>query len=301
MATSYINKVLCGDNLKILSKIPSDSVNLTITSPPYRNAIDYSMHTKHGNDPKKNYRGKLTISVQEYISNMERIFSEVKRVTVNGGFCCIIIGNEINNGTLEPLPSLLTAELFKQGWNLHEEIIWHKVTGGANRAGSFVQHPYPSYFRANIMHEKILILRKGKNKLRKDKGYAFKNQSVKLWSEIANSVWHIAPVPPGYLDHPCPYPEEIPYRLINLYSYPGDIILDPFNGSGQTTKIAKFLKRKFVGIDIYKKYVDLAKKRLKERIALRHESLILEFDGELEIPKWKKIPTWEEQKTKDLV
>ncbi|MFQ6025714.1 MAG: DNA-methyltransferase [Nitrosopumilaceae archaeon] len=301
MVVRLINKITCGDNIEVLSKIPDSTINLTITSPPYRNAIDYSMHTKHGNNPKKNYRGKLTISVQEYVSDMGKIFSEVKRVTVDGGFCCIVIGNEINSGTLEPLPALITTELLKQGWNLHEEIIWHKVTGGANRAGSFVQHPYPSYFRANIMHEKILVLRKGKNKLRKEKGYAFKNLSLKLWSEIANSVWHIAPVPPGYLDHPCPYPEEIPYRLISLYSYPGDIIMDPFNGSGQTTKLAKYLKRKFLGIDIHKKYVDLAKKRLKERLSLRDESLLLEFDEELNIPKWKKVPTWEKRTAKDFV
>lgn len=289
----FLNQIILGDNIKVLSKIPNDSVNLTITSPPYRNAIDYGMHVKHGNNPKKNYRGKLTISVAEYVENMGNIFDEVRRVTVDGGYCCIIIGNEINNGTLEPLPSLITAELVKRGWYLHEEIIWHKVTGGANRAGTFVQHPYPSYFRANIMHEKILVMRKGeKNKLRKEIGYAFKNLNPILWKEIANSVWHVAPVPPALLDHPCPYPEELPYRLIHLYSYKGDVVLDPFNGSGQTTKIAKQFGRKYVGIDIHKKYIVLAKTRLKEPPNLRHESLMLEFDESGEMPKWNKVKTW---------
>lgn len=289
----FLNQIIKGDNLEVLAKIPDDSVNLTITSPPYRNAIDYGMHVKHGNNPKKNYRGKLTISVAEYIENMGNIFDEVRRVTVDGGYCCIIIGNEINNGTLEPLPALITAELVKRGWYLHEEIIWHKVTGGANRAGTFVQYPYPSYFRANIMHEKILIMRKGeKNKLRKEIGYAFKNLNPILWKEIANSVWHVAPVPPALLDHPCPYPEELPYRLIHLYSYKGDVILDPFNGSGQTTKIAKQFGRKYIGIDIHEKYVKLARIRLKEPPNLRHESLMLEFDESGEMPKWNKVKTW---------
>ena len=290
-----INEIIKGDNLRVMSKIRDNYINLTITSPPYRNAIDYSMHTKHGNHSEKNYRGKLKITIDDYIKHMKNVFSEVNRITVDGGFCCIIIGNEINNGTLEPLPALITSELVKQNWSLHDEIVWHKVTGGANRAGSFIQHPYPTYFRANIMHEKILIFRKGERILRRNLKYAFKDMNAKLFNEIANSVWHIAPVPPGYLDHPCPFPEEIPHRLVNLYSYPKDIVFDPFNGSGQTTKIANHLRRKFIGIDIYKKYVMLAKKRLKEPLRLRHESLTLEFDEKNEIPNWKKIPTWEEK------
>jgi len=286
------NKIICGDNIEILSKMESDVVDLTITSPPYRNAIDYNMHVKHGNNPKKNYRGKLSISVHDYIEDMGLVFKEVYRVTKEGGYCCIVIGNEINKGTLEPLPALLVAKLHEYGWNLHEEIVWHKVTGGANRAGSFVQHPYPSYFRANIMHEVILVMRKGKNKLRKME-YAFTkiNQDV-VWKEIVNSVWHIAPVPPGFLEHPCPFPEEIPYRLINLYSNLDDLILDPFNGAGQTTKVAKYLERRFLGIDIQSKYVKYAATRLVESPHIRDESITLEFESEGgSIPKWKKLPT----------
>ncbi len=292
-----LNQIKKGDNIKVLSELEDEMVDLTITSPPYRNAIDYNMHAKHGNDPKKNYRGKLNLTVEEYIEDMVKVFSEVYRVTKKGGYCCIVIGNEINKGTLEPLPAMLTTELVRAGWYLHEEIVWHKVTGGANRAGSFVQHPYPSYFRANIMHEKILVLRKGENKLRR-MNYAFKNMNPVVFKEIANSVWHIAPVPPGFLDHPCPYPEEIPYRLASLYSYENDVILDPFNGAGQSTKIAKYLKRKFLGIDIQKTYVDYAKKRLKEKPHLRHESLMLQLDEDSTIPNWVKSSTWEKMEKK---
>ncbi|RNJ76529.1 MAG: site-specific DNA-methyltransferase [Nitrosopumilus sp. D6] len=285
------DRIECGDNIDVLSKIDSDTFDITITSPPYRNAIDYSMHAKHGNKGE-NYRGKLSISVSDYIDNMAKIFKEVHRVTKSGGYCCIVIGNEINKGTLEPLPALLVSRLYEQGWALHEEIVWHKVTGGANRAGSFVQRPYPSYFRANIMHEVILVMRKGENRLQKIE-YAFSNinQDV-MWKEIANSVWHIAPVPPGFLDHPCPYPEEIPYRLLNLYSNEGSTVLDPFNGAGQTTKVARYLGRKFYGIDIQKTYAEYAKTRLNEEPHIRDESIMLEFERiEGSIPKWKKIPT----------
>ena len=118
-------------------------------------------------------------------------------------------------------------------------------------------------------------------------------ESTQRRKEIENSIWHIAPVTPGFLDHPCPYPEEIPYRLANLYSYENDVILDPFNGAGQTTKIAKYLKRKFIGIDIQETYVKYAKERLKEKPHLRHESLMLQLDENSSIPTWVKTNTWE--------
>ena len=285
-----MDEIVCGDNVDVMSGLNDGTVTLTVASPPYRNAIDYGSHV---NDPKANYRGKLTLGIDEYVGMVGVVFDEVYRVTADGGYCCIVIGNEINKGTLEPLPALVVSRLLKCGWRLHEEIIWHKVTGGANRAGVFVQHPYPSYFRANIMHESILVMRKGKNRLRK-KEQAFSGiNSAILWKEIANSVWHIAPVPPGFLDHPCPFPEEIPYRLISLYSDRGDVVLDPYNGAGQTTKVAKHLERKFLGIDIQKQYARYAESRLDEPLHIRDESLTLEFGSEgSAIPKWTKLPTW---------
>jgi site-specific DNA-methyltransferase (adenine-specific) len=167
-------------------------------------------------------------------------------------------------------------------WNLHEEIIWHKVTGGTNRYGSFVINPYPKYFRANIMHEFILVLRKGDvNSGRTNRQEVLPATHEEFTKEIANSVWHIAPVPPGHIEHPCPFPEEIPYRLMKLYSYEGDIILDPFNGSGQTTKVAHNFARRYIGIDLMGEYVTLAKLRLnKESLHIRPDALIA---------KWQKI------------
>lgn len=95
--------------------------------------------------------------------------------------------------------------------------------------------------------------------------------------EIANNVWHVAPVPPGHLDHPCPFPDEIPYRLIQLYSYPGNTVLDPFLGSGQTTKVALALGRNAVGFDIVERYVRYAYNRLREPLAVRQQQLVAEF------------------------
>ena len=96
--------------------------------------------------------------------------------------------------------------------------------------------------------------------------------------DIANNVWHIAPVPPDVIDHPCPFPEEIPDRLIRLYSYADDIVLDPFAGSGQTLKVAEQLDRQYVGYETIEKYVQLARARLKGKSAIRPQQLIVRFD-----------------------
>jgi site-specific DNA-methyltransferase (adenine-specific) len=280
---SLYDKIILGNCEKILKNFPSNSIQLTITSPPYGNAIDYDLHVS-----KKNleyYRGVTKVSLDDYLNNLVSVFNEqVYRVTKEGGYCCIVIANEVVNGTLIPLPHLLLSKLVSPGgkWNLHEEIIWHKVTGGTNRYGSFIINPYPKYYRANIMHEFILVLRKGDVKSGRTQRREILPATHEEWTkEIANSVWHLAPVPPGFIDHPCPFPEEIPYRLMKLYSYNGDIVLDPFNGSGQTTKVAYKLDRHFLGIDIKQEYVDLAQNRLSnEPLHIRSEALIA---------NWKKI------------
>jgi DNA modification methylase len=280
---SIYDKILLGNCEKILKNFPSNSIQLTITSPPYGNAIDYDLHVSK--KKLENYRGVAKVNLDDYLDNLVSIFNgQIYRVTKEGGYCCIVIANEVVNGTLIPLPHLLLSELVcsKGKWNLHEEIIWHKVTGGTNRYGSFIINPYPKYYRANIMHEFILVLRKGDVKSGRTQRREILPATHEEWTkEIANSVWHIAPVPPGYINHPCPFPEEIPYRLMKLYSYIGDIILDPFNGSGQTTKVAYNLDRHFLGADIKQEYVDLAKSRLSnEPLHIRPEALIA---------NWKKI------------
>ncbi len=279
-----VNQIVAGNCKDVLQRLPANSIQLTITSPPYRNAINYDMHAS-GNG--EYYRGKLNLDTNDYLNDMADIFGDkVYRVTKEGGYCCIVIANEVVNGTILPLPHMLLSRLVQPfgKWQLHEEIIWHKVTGGTNRYGSFVINPYPKYYRANIMHEFILILRKGDVSSGRTQRKGALPATHEEWTkEIANSVWHIAPVPPGYIAHPCPYPEEIPYRLMKLYSYENDTVLDPFNGSGQTTKVAHHFGRRYVGIDLVKEYVDLARLRIaSEPVHIRDEALIA---------NWKKIPS----------
>lgn len=274
-----LNDIIQADSSKLSEFVKPNSVTLTITSPPYRNAINYSQHVSNLKKSENVWmRGTGEQSTKSYLNLMEKIFNDVFKITKEGGFCCIVIGDEVVNGKLIPLPSLLLARLSSlenedtpNKWRFRDMIIWNKVTSGrngsGNRFGLFVQFPYPTYFRANIMHEYIIILQKGKARLDITKNVKDKvplNRIVKR--EVANSIWNIAPVPPRTIKHPVPFPEEIPFRLITLYSNKGDVVLDPMNGSGQTTKVAYHLGRNYIGVDIKNEYIKEAKKRLKQKL-----------------------------------
>lgn len=267
-----------------MSEIPAGVVALTVTSPPYWNAIDYDIHAA---DRTRYYRTRAYANgysdYAEYLGWLERVFGEVARVTKPGGFCAVVIGTVLFNGTLYPLPFDMVTRLTQRGWLFHQDIIWHKCTAGVKRAGVTIQKPYPGYYYPNIMNEYILVFRKPGPKIFEGRGAderAIARFPInRLFTmDIANNIWHIAPVPPGILDHPAPFPEEIPYRLITVYSYPDDLVLDPFVGSGQTTKVAKWLGRRFVGYDIIPEYVALATKRLDEPPAIRLQQLIATFE-----------------------
>lgn len=270
------NSIVVSDS-RDLSQISKNSVSLTVTSPPYHNAINYDEHQTS----KKWYRGTVRVSIESWLEEMKQVFSQVYQVTKPGGYCCIVIGNEIIEGKVKlPLPAMLSVELTRDenSWKFFEEIIWNKVTGGKKRFRVTVQHPYPTYYYPNIMHEQIIILRKEPFHNIKDKKSKLRVDNI-MKKEMANSVWHIAPVPPSYRKfHPAAFPEEIPYRLIQLYSNVGDLVLDPFTGSGQTPKMARFLKRKYIGVDKSEKYVKIATKRVMEPPLLRESQLI---------PNWK--------------
>jgi modification methylase len=266
------NSVVVADS-RDLANIGMDKVSLTVTSPPYHNAINYNEHQTS----KKWYRGTAGVPIESWLEEMKQVFSQVYQVTKPGGYCCIVIGNEIIEEKIKlPLPALLLLELTRPEvkWKFFEEIIWNKVTGGKKRFRVTVQHPYPTYYYPNMMHEQIIVLRKPPFHNIKHKPSKLAINDI-MKKEIANSVWHIAPVPPSYRRfHPAAFPEEIPYRLIQLYSNIGDLVLDPFVGSGQTTKMARFLKRRYIGVDKSAKYVKIAKKRTQELPALRKMQLV---------------------------
>jgi len=280
MGLDTIHHASCED----LSALDDGSVALTVTSPPYWNAIDYDVHqedreawhrTRRYADGYEDY--------EEYLDWLGRIFSGLLGKTRPGGFAAVVIGTVLLDGRHYPAPFDLTARLSRAGWDFHQDIVWNKVTGGVKRAGVMIQKPYPGYYYPNIMTEYVLVFRRPGEAIYRGRTQAEREGArvpidLVFTRDVANTVWHIAPVPPSHLDHPCPFPEEIPYRLIRLYSYPGDLVLDPFAGSGQTLKVARHLGRRFVGYETQAGYVEYARRRLEEPLAVRPMQILPSYD-----------------------
>ncbi len=257
-----------------MREVDDGSVTLTVTSPPYWNSIDYDIHTGQGNDAWHREREYQAFgeTFEDYLSNIEKVFGEVLRVTQDGGFCAIVVGTILYKGKHYPTPMMITERMLKIGWEFHQDIIWNKVTGGVKRAGSFIQRPRSGYYYPNIMTEYILVFRKSGEPRRGTK------QALDIdelfTRDIANNIWHIAPVPPKAIEHPCPFPEELVRRLVLLYSDEGDEVLDPFLGSGQTALVALREGRRCVGYDIEPDYLRLAEARLASPGPKRKYNLI---------------------------
>jgi len=264
-----------------MPELEEGEVSLTVTSPPYWNAIDYD---RHAEDPTQWYRTRSygPQDYETYLEWIEQALLEVFRVTKPGGYLCVVQGTVLFRGQHYPVPFDLTTRLVRSGWEFVQDIVWHKTTAGVRRAGVFIQKPYPGYYHPNIMTEYILVFRKPGPPIYRSRNRAEREEArVEITDvftrEVANNVWHIAPVPPGTLQHPCPFPEEIPYRLIQVYSYPNDVVLDPFLGSGQVAKVALHLGRNAVGYDVIREYVEYAYRRLTEPLRVRRSQLVAEF------------------------
>ena len=253
------------------------SIALTVTSPPYWNAVDYDIHSKD----KKAWHRKREYSnfgatYEDWLENIRTVFQEVYRVTIDGGFCAVVVGTILHKREHYPAPYDLIGQMADCGWLFHQDIIWNKVTGGVKRAGVFIQHPKAGYYYPNIMTEYILVFRKN-GAVRRGNEEALPIDEV-FKKDIANNIWHIAPIPPNTIDHPCPYPDELVRRLVLLYSQKGDEVLDPFLGSGQTALVALKHGRRAVGYDIEKSYIDLTMKRLNNPSSPRKHNLVARFD-----------------------
>ena len=261
-----------------MQQCANKSIALTITSPPYWNAIDYDIHSAEGSDAWHRNREYSAFgnTFDDYLNNIEKVFKNVLRITMDGGFCSIVIGTILQKGKHYPIPMLITQRMLKIGWEFHQDIIWNKVTGGVKRAGCFIQKPNPGYYYPNIMTEYILIFRKSGEPRRGMKKALDIDELFKR--DIANNIWHIAPVPPRTIDHPCPYPQELVRRLTLLYSQEGDEILDPFLGSGQTAVVALKHRRLCVGYDTESRYLELAQQRIASPPKDRKFNLLPKFD-----------------------
>jgi len=238
----FENKFILGtaENMK---ELPDNSVHLMITSPPYNVSKEYDED----------------LSLKEYLQLLENVFKETYRVLVNGGRACINVAN-LGRKPYIPLSDYISKMMIDIGFNMRGEIIWNKAASASPSTawGSWQSASNPIL---RDIHEYILVFSKGDYK--REKGKKENTISKEQFMEWTKSIWTINAESAKKIGHPAPFPEELPYRLIQLYSFKGDIVLDPFMGSGTTAVAALKTDRKFVGYDISKEYIALAEKRVE--------------------------------------
>ncbi len=240
---AMLNQVVCRSS-EALPEIPDCSVHLMVTSPPY--------------NVRKQYDEDL--SLPEYLDLLAKVLQETYRVLAWGGRACINVAN-IGRKPYIPLSDSISRIMLEIGFLMRGEIIWNKGAGaGVSMAwGSFQSAANPVL---RDTHEYIQVFSKGAfgRKKRPDQQNTITKEQFMEWTK---SVWTFTPESAKKVGHPAPFPVELPYRLIQLYTFQGDVVLDPFLGSGSTALAALKSGRGFIGYEINPEYVELAKNRLK--------------------------------------
>ncbi len=239
---SLIENKLFNKSSEDMNELVDNCVSLTVTSPPYNIGKD----------------SDLELNDEEYWKMINKVFSETYRVTKSGGRLVVNVAN-LGRKPYIPFSKYFTEALNEIGFIMRGEIIWQKSKGAnANFAwGSWLSASNPVI---RDIHEYCLVFSKdsmknssgGKSTIDKDE-----------FMESTLSIWNITPEKAKKIGHPAPFPVELPKKFINLYSFKDDLILDPFIGSGTTAVASKLLKRKYVGYEINKNYIEIANNRLE--------------------------------------
>ena len=242
----YINKIILGSS-ENMKEIPDNSVDLMITSPPYNVLKDYDKN----------------LSLKEYLKFLHSVFSETYRVLIDGGRACINVAN-IGRKPYIPISDYVSNMMIDIGFNMRGEIIWNKsASSGSSVAwGSWKSASNPVL---RDIHEYILIFSKGdygrkisleEKELKKD---TISKDNFIAWTK---SIWEMRAEKATRIGHPAPFPIELPHRLIQLYSFSNDVVLDPFMGSGTTAVASIKSNRFFIGYENNKDYVKLSNERI---------------------------------------
>jgi len=252
------HRIIIGDS-RNLDSVLDNTVQLVVTSPPYWQLKDYGNNLQIGfND-----------SYEEYINNLNMVWSECYRILENGCRLCVNIGDQFARtayyGRYKVIP--IRTEIIKFcetiGFDYMGAIIWQKVTttnttGGATIMGSY---PYPRNGILKLDYEFILIFKKyGKPKKVENKRKHQSKLTLEEWNTYFSGHWNF----PGERQnkHLAMFPLELPTRLIKMFTFIGDTVLDPFLGSGTTSVSAKNLSRNSIGYEINQEYLPLIKNRL---------------------------------------
>ena len=252
---SYVNPklknvIINGDVLEILPSIPEESIHLTFTSPPYYNARDYSIYS----------------SYSEYLSFLQRVFKEIHRITKEGRFFVlntspIIIPrvSRTHSSKRYPIPFDIHPLLIEMGWEFIDDIIWEKPEYTVkNRIAGFLQHRKPLAYKPNAVTEMIMVYRKKSVKLLDWNIHQYDTETVNN-SKVhdgfeTTNVWKIEPKYDR--SHSAVFPIELCNKIIAYYSMVGDLVFDPFGGSGTMAKSAVGLGRSFLLTEIDNEYYE---------------------------------------------
>jgi DNA modification methylase len=272
------NVVVNGDVLQVLKNVPDESIHLTFTSPPYYNARDYSIYP----------------SYQAYLEFLNDVFKETHRVTKEGRFLIvntspIIIPrvSRAHSSKRYGIPFDLHPYLVKNGWDFIDDIIWLKPEASVkNRIGGFMQHRKPLAYKPNSVTEYLMVYRKSTEKLLDWNIHSYDYQTVND-SKVpegyeTTNVWKIDPCFDKV--HSAIFPVELCKRVIQYYSYKGDLVFDPFGGSGTVGKTADSLDRLFFLTEKEPRYFEYIKTKLT------NENIFKEYNARfLTIEQFKEI------------
>ncbi len=240
------NKIL-PTSAEDMTSIPDNSVHLMITSPPYNASKEYDED----------------LSLDEYLDMLKNVFSETYRVLVHGGRACINVAN-LGRKPYLPLTAFITQIMIDLGFLMRGEILWDKAASASPSTawGSWKSASNPIL---RDVHEYILVFSKGdyKRHLTKAEKEVKKNTIGRdEFLEWTKTIWQMKAESARRIGHPAPFPLELPHRLIQLYSFETDIVLDPFMGSGTTAIAALNSGRKYIGFEVMEEYIQLAEKRI---------------------------------------
>lgn len=238
----YQNKLFWKSS-ESMDELPDNSIHLMVTSPPYNTTKEYDENLNLG----------------EYLELLKRVWLDTYRVLVPGGRACINVAN-LGRKPYIPLHSHIIDQMQEIGFLMRGEIIWNKASSASPSTawGSWMSASNPVL---RDVHEYILVFSKYTfSRKRNGKENTIQKEQFLEWTK---SVWTFPAVSAKKIGHPAPFPEELPRRLIQLYTFRGNVVLDPFTGSGTTCLAAHLNGRKYVGYDTNNEYIQLARKRIE--------------------------------------
>lgn len=261
-----------------MNEVDDNSVDLIITSPPYFNIKDYAKNGYQNATHSKSIKGDLGAlsDYQTYINALLQVWSECERILKPNGKLCINVplmpmlkkdlNTHYNRHIFDLQSDIQHSILERTGLFLLDMYIWNRTN--STKKLMFGSYPYPRNFYAQNTTEFISVFVKD-GKPRTDVPQEIKEASKlsqEEWVSFTKQIWDI-PIPNksdiAFGKHSALMPAEIPYRLIKMFSFVGDIVLDPFAGSGTTLKVAKELKRNFIGYEIYEHYKSVIEEKLQ--------------------------------------